>query len=132
MQYENKILISAILIIGVALVSFNVIGPNISGKVSKGGLPVVSVSPKTVTCNGPTAVVEITVDPQGETIRGQGFIYLPSGANIDTFSFGKESQFTNKRAVNYKINCGAWKGKTLQAAVKTRDGVVYKDSFRLT
>ena len=36
MQYENKILISAILIIGLALVSFNVINTNdISGSVSK-------------------------------------------------------------------------------------------------
>ena len=34
MHYENKILISAILIIGVALISSNVINPDISGRTS--------------------------------------------------------------------------------------------------
>lgn len=38
MQYENKILISAILIIAIALVSFNAIGPNIGGKVTAGNV----------------------------------------------------------------------------------------------
>ncbi|MEK6922619.1 MAG: hypothetical protein AABX08_02345 [Nanoarchaeota archaeon] len=36
MQYENKILVSAILIIGVALISFNLVNPNISGRIGAG------------------------------------------------------------------------------------------------
>lgn len=44
MQYENKILISAILVIGVALVSFNVVNTNISGRVSAGNVDCDSIS----------------------------------------------------------------------------------------
>ena len=44
MQYENKILVSAVLIIAVALISFNLVNPNISGRVGAWNVDCDSIS----------------------------------------------------------------------------------------
>ena len=128
MQYENKILISAILIIGVALVSFNVIDTgSISGRASKGLSDVkISVSPANINCRTGqgSAVFTIMVDPQGNSVRRDGSIHdAGSYARIDTFKLGKASLHSEEVSVQHRMPCGV--PGTYFARVLLRDGTPF-------
>ena len=107
MHPDNKILISAILILGIALVSFNIGG--LSGKVSKEDCTPIDIE---VMQTGPwlEATVTMVKNPQGLLING-----IPPGRQMVTY---KE---TGGRIGDVKVNRDAIKelDKTGETTIKT-------------
>ena len=107
MHPDNKILISAILILGIALVSFNISG--LSGQVSKEDCTPIGIEVRQI---DPWLEATVTMDknPQGLLING-----IPPGSQMITY---KE---TGGRIGDVKVNRDAIKelDKTGETTIKT-------------
>jgi len=100
MQYENKILISAILIIGLGLVSFNVINTgDISGAVSKANC-------RTPTLNADRIGSNVYIDINGDVSSNQRFVYFTDERQhrIDSKTIPRSNYDKKTYIVSYSDN----------------------------
>ena len=137
MDKDTKILLMAVVIILVALVSFNL--SDLTGKVTKGDKTTIVVSPTVIEfgLHDTAKIVTIRVSPGKEGIRDKLQMYRekPGGYDMalssETVTICKGSQCYDDTTISYRIDAELIKGGYYFIA-KNRDGDVVGKSNTLT